>query len=125
MCHRNTGGCSNIHHGEHGDHDHNHNQCQSAITTSVPDELNIQKDKWVINISSKPLTAVQESLLSNGPNFTAVPRGPPIVECVTAVEKNMSKVSAGGGRGTEGRSEGYSQEGTTPNRISQMKNKKP
>ena len=38
---------------------------------------NVQKDKWVIYISSKPLTAAHESLLSHGTNFTVVPRGPP------------------------------------------------
>ena len=86
LCQWNTGGHSNVHHGKH---DHVQHQ------TSVPEKSNIQKNKWVINISSKPLTAVQESLLSHRPNFVVVPRGPPIVECVTVVEQICQKLVQG------------------------------
>ena len=33
--------------------------------------------KWVINISSKPLTPAQRSVLAKGPNFVVSPRQPP------------------------------------------------
>ena len=49
----------------------------------------------MINISSKPHTAVQESLLAHGPNYAVVPRGPPIVECVTVVEQVCQKLTPG------------------------------
>ena len=73
LCHRNTGCHSNLHHGEHGNHDQEQHEQHQALTTSVPDKSNSQKNKWVISISSKPLTAVQESLLSHRPNFAIVP----------------------------------------------------
>ena len=49
----------------------------------------------MINISSKPLTVAQESLLAHGPNYAVVLRGPPIVECVTAVEQVCQKLTPG------------------------------
>ena len=70
LCHRNRGGCSNIHHGEHGNHD------LVTTTTTMADNPDVHKKKWVTNISSKPLTEVQESLLAHGPNFAIVPRNP-------------------------------------------------
>ena len=33
--------------------------------------------KWVINLSSKPLTQAQRSVLAKGPNFAVSPRHPP------------------------------------------------
>ena len=51
--------------------------------------------KWVINISSKPLSTVQERLLAWGPNFAIVPREPPIVNCITEVEKVCQKLEHG------------------------------
>ena len=78
LCHKITASCSNIHRGEHGNHDCEHKQQhERAITTPVQGKSNVQKAKWAINISSKPLTAVQESLLSHAPHFAVVPRGPP------------------------------------------------
>ena len=74
--HKNTGGWSNIHHGEHGDHDHKQ-QHGRAIITPVSEKSDVQKAKLVINISSKPLTTVQENLLAHGSNFAVVLTGPP------------------------------------------------
>ena len=42
--------------------------------------------KWVVNLSSSPLTPVQVSLLSKGPNSGLTPTNPPYVEFVSAVE---------------------------------------
>ena len=78
LCHKNTGGCSNHHHGNHDQQQHGRGTITpvSENITPAPVGSDLQKAKWVINISSKPLTTVQESLLSHGSNFAIVPRGP-------------------------------------------------
>ena len=47
--------------------------------------------KWVINLSSVPLTKVQESLLSHGPNFAVTPQKPPYEEYIKAIENHLPK----------------------------------
>ena len=42
--------------------------------------------KWVINLSSKPLTPGQRSVLAKGPNFVVSPKQPPNLEYITATE---------------------------------------
>ena len=37
----------------------------------------LHQNKWVINLSTTPLTSAQEALLARGPNFTIVPKYPP------------------------------------------------
>ena len=49
--------------------------------------------KWVINLSSKPLTPAQRSVLAKGPNFVVSPRQPPNLEYVTAIEVACTKLS--------------------------------
>ena len=49
--------------------------------------------KWVINLSSKPLTPAQRSVLAKGPNFVVTPRQPPNLECITAIEAACTKLS--------------------------------
>ena len=44
------------------------------------------KLKWVINLSSKPLTQMQRSLLAKGSNFAVTPRHPPNLEYITYIE---------------------------------------
>ena len=74
LCHKNTGGHSNIQDGRHdklsGSASH---KWHDSINTPDTGEA---RTKWMINISSKPLTAVQESLQAHGPNYAVVPRGP-------------------------------------------------
>ena len=41
---------------------------------SSPEDPN---PKWVINLSSKPLTPAQRSVLAKGPNFAVSPKQPP------------------------------------------------
>ena len=41
--------------------------------------------KWVINLSSKPLTTAQRSVLAKGPNFAVLPKHPPKLEYITAI----------------------------------------
>ena len=43
--------------------------------------------KWVINLSSIPLTKDQENLLAHGPNFVVTPQKPPLGEYITNIEK--------------------------------------
>ena len=49
--------------------------------------------KWVINLSSKPLTPVQRSVLAKGPSFAVSPRHPPNLEYITAIETACAKLS--------------------------------
>ena len=49
--------------------------------------------KWVINLSNKPLTPAQRSILAKGPNFAVTPRQPPNLEYITAIEAACTKLS--------------------------------
>ena len=49
--------------------------------------------KWVINLSSKPLTPAQRSVLAKGPNFVVSPKQPPNLEYITAIEAACTKLS--------------------------------
>ena len=49
--------------------------------------------KWVINLSSKPLTPAQRSVLAKGPNFVVTPRHPFNLEYITAIEAACTKLS--------------------------------
>ena len=49
--------------------------------------------KWVISLSSKPLTPAQRSVLAKGPNFVVSPRQPPNLEYITAIEAACTKLS--------------------------------
>ena len=48
--------------------------------------------KWVINLSDKPLTPAQRSVLAKGPNFAVTPRQPPNLEYITAIEAACTKL---------------------------------
>ena len=49
--------------------------------------------KWVINLSNKPLTPAQRSVLAKGPNYVVTPRHPPNLEYITAIEAACTKLS--------------------------------
>ena len=49
--------------------------------------------RWVINLSSKPLTQAQRSVLAKGPNYVVTPRQPPNLEYITAIEVTCTKLS--------------------------------
>ena len=57
---------------------------------SSPEDPN---PKWVINLSSKPLTPAQRSVLAKGPNFMVSPKQPPNLEYITAKEAACTKLS--------------------------------
>ena len=48
-----------------------------------------KKAKWVINLSSTPLTEEQEKLLAHGPKFVIIPRQAPVNEYIAAVEQDL------------------------------------
>ena len=52
--------------------------------------------KWVINLSNKPLTPAQRSVLAKGPNFAVTSRQPPNLEYITAIEAACTKLSQAG-----------------------------
>ena len=49
--------------------------------------------KWVINLSSKPLTQAQRFVLTKAPNFAVSPRHPINSEYITAIESACKKLS--------------------------------
>ena len=64
-----------------------HNTLQGSSPSEEPNP------KWVINLSSKPLTPAQRSVLARGPNFVVTPRHPPNLEYITAIEAACTKLS--------------------------------
>ena len=50
--------------------------------------------KWVINLSSIPLTKDQEDLLAHGPNFVITPQKSPLGEYITNIEKMCQSLDA-------------------------------
>ena len=55
-----------------------------------------QTKKWVINLSSTPLTENQERLLAQGPKFAIKPMQPPVEEYIAAIEKVCPKIRTRG-----------------------------
>ena len=49
--------------------------------------------KCVINLSNKPLTQAQRSVLAKGPNFVVSLKHPPNLEYITAIEAACTKLS--------------------------------
>ena len=72
-----------------------HTSPQTTVGQTTPQGSSMEEPnpKWVINLSSKPLTQVQRSVLTKGPNFTVSHRHPPNLEYVTAIESACTKLS--------------------------------
>ena len=51
--------------------------------------------KWVKNLSNKPLTQTQRSLLAHGPNYVVIPKNPPRDEYIAAIEQACHKLKEG------------------------------
>ena len=51
--------------------------------------------KWVKNLSDKPLTWAQRSLLAHGPNYAVIPKNPPKEEYIAAIEQACHKLKEG------------------------------
>ena len=63
----------------------NHSSCAQTSDTS----------KWVKNLSNKPLTEAQTSLLVHGPNYAIIPRNPPKEDYIAAIEQASHKLKEG------------------------------
>ena len=63
-----------------------HNTLQGSSPLEEPNP------KWVINLSSKPLTPAQRSVLAKGPNFVVTPKHPPNLEYITAIKAACTKL---------------------------------
>ena len=115
LCHRNTGGRSNLSHsgtlsgiGTGGRS--NQNTEMASLTqqnNNTPDSIsynnnnnnsnNNSNNKWVKNLSRRPLTKAQENILSHGPNYAIVTREPPIGEYVAQIERVCQSLTQGEG----------------------------
>ena len=60
----------------------------SKSNVSSPDTVN--RDKWVLDISSKPLNTTETIALQKGTNFALAPKNIPTAEIVAAVENGIS-----------------------------------
>ena len=60
-------------------------QVNNANGSHNNNSLEDPNPKWVINLSSKPLTKAQRSVLGKGPNFEVTPRHPPNLDYIMAI----------------------------------------
>ena len=123
LCHRNSdegGGCSNT----PGDH-----TCINTVKPNVPPVNNTcttnNNNKWVINISSRPLTQAQGILLAHGPNYVVVPKSPPITEYIAAIEQACRKLQPSEAEELRGEVRSIIKRYTTPILTSPGRNGKP
>ena len=77
----------------HGGHDGYHSNLTNQNNTT--EESNRRENTRVNNLSSTPLTQDEMKLLANGPNYTIVPRIPPIGEYITAIENVCNQLEQG------------------------------
>ena len=80
-----TSGCSN-----RDDQSNNTIYSSNSLNNATEDQR-----RWVQNLSSKPLTNDQESLLAHGPKFAISPKYPPVQEYIVAIEQACSKLNQG------------------------------
>ena len=70
------------------------NHWSSHSNQHGPEMNNNTSKKWVINLSSIPLTQEQESLLAHGPNFVVTPQKPPYGEYITSIERSCQSLDS-------------------------------
>ena len=89
-------GHSNIQHGNQNNTVNNNTNWHISDTAS-PSQIEAQgnSNRWVRNISRTPLTEAQMKLLSHGPNYAVVPKNPPIMEYIAAIEKACTSLQPG------------------------------
>ena len=99
LCHKNRGGCPNKHDGGQGGHDENTRPNNYYTDLEEKEKENTHdselKEKWVVNLSSQPLSQAEKSLLTHGPNYAVTSRHPPVIECITAIEEVCQKLERG------------------------------
>ena len=66
-----------------------------VFTGAKTSEASTNTSKWVRNLSDKPLTQAQRSLLAQGPNYAVIPRVPPKEEYIAAIEQACHKLEEG------------------------------
>ena len=64
-------------------------------TNEDQDRKNREKNRWVINLSSTPLTEDQERLVAHRPKFVITPRETPVKEYIVATEQACMKIEQG------------------------------
>ena len=77
LCQKNRGGCPNIQHGRQGSDEINLSG-RNILLPEDQDQVNPNtKERWVVNLSSQPLTQAERKLLTHRPNFAITSRSPP------------------------------------------------
>ena len=79
LCHRNRGGHPNIQHGRHDRQDLTDPNSPSSNTETSDGNREPGTDmskRWVVNLSSQPLTEAESKLLAHGLNFNVTSRSP-------------------------------------------------
>ena len=71
------------------------NNSKKDGTNEDRDGKNRENSRWVINLSSTPLTKDQERLLAHGPKFVITPRETPVKEYKAATEQACMKMEQG------------------------------
>ena len=66
------------------------NRTTITTTTTIDTAEDKSEKKWVINLSSSPLTHAQASLLAHGPGYAVNPKHPPYGDYIVAIEKACS-----------------------------------
>ena len=99
MCHKKRGGRSNKQDGRQGGYAKNTSLNNNYTELEDQDEDNNSeqdpKEKWVVNLSSQPLSQAERSLLTHGPNYAVTSRCPPVIECITTIEEVCQKMEKG------------------------------
>ena len=98
MCQKNRdakSGHSNVQHGDHNNKVNKNTRQRNDTTNTTPTLEDTSDIKWVRNTSSKPLTEAQVKLLSHGPNYAVVPKKPPTIEYIAAIEKACASLQPG------------------------------
>ena len=85
---------NNVENNSGNNSENGNNMCRSnSNQAQVNHNSNSINLKWVINLSSHPLTPAQVSLLSKGSNFALAPNNPPNVEFISAIESAYQKLT--------------------------------
>ena len=89
------GGCSNNMHSSNYMYSSKNDLSNQVLGSNENQKQNNRQNRWVINISSKPLTSDQEKLVAHGPNYAIVLKDPPIIQYVAAVEHACTRLKEG------------------------------
>ena len=136
LCHKNTGGRSNVQDG--AIHVWTNNMNEKNTTDQGPNNTSIQgpstttegletdeNNTWVRNLSKTPLTIAQKKVLARGPNFALVPKEPPVIEYVAAIEKACQQLKQGEAEELQGEIKSIIKKIHPPDPTSVKKNTKP